>query len=147
MGHFDKKNATYMHNASRGIDDEPVVELGRKQQIMRITTLKSDATSSAEMHPNLYEICRSVFRTATDKKISFKTVGILLILDNLDNITRSKSLKVHSRSFELLHSTARSILDEAMKEARPVKVRRIGIRLSDLQSSEGQNTLFDFMTK
>jgi DNA polymerase IV (DinB-like DNA polymerase) len=142
---FGKKNATYMHNASEGIDDEPVVESTGKHQIMRIATLKIDAASSAEMHSDLYEICQSVFKTANDRKISFKTVTILLILDNLDNITRSKSLKVHSKSFESLHSAAMSILDEAMKEAGPVRVRRLGVRLSELQSSEGQNTLFDFM--
>ena len=142
---FGKKNAIHMYNASLGIDDEPVVESGERQQMTRIATLKSDATGSEEMHPDLYELCQSVFQTAADRKLSFRTVGILLILDNLDNITRSKSLKVHSSNFDSLHSTARSILDEAMKEAGPVKVRRLGVRLSDLQSSEGQNTMLDFM--
>jgi len=142
---FGKKTATYMHNAARGIDDEPVVESGEKQQIMRIATLKSDATGSAEMHPDLYELCQSVFQAAAGKRLSFRIIGILLILDNLDNITRSKTMKVHSSSFESLHLTAKSILDEAMKEAGPVKVRRIGVRLSDFQSSEGQNTLLEFM--
>lgn len=142
---FGKKTAAYMHNASRGIDDEPVVESGGKQQIMRIATLKSNATDSAEMYPDLYELCQSVFKTAIDRGLSFKTVGILLILDNLDNITRSKNLKVHSSNFESLHFTVKSILDEAMKEAGPVKVRRLGVRLSDLQSREGQNTMLDFM--
>lgn len=144
---FGKKAATYMHNASRGIDDAPVVESGERQQITRIATLKSDATGSEEMHQDLYELCQSVFQTATDRRLSFRTVGILLILDNLDNITRSKSLKVHSSNFDSLHSAARSILDEAMKEAGPVKVRRLGVRLSDLQSSEGQNTMLDFMNQ
>jgi nucleotidyltransferase/DNA polymerase involved in DNA repair len=134
-----------MHNASRGIDDEPVAESGERRQIMRIATLKSNATSSAEMHPDLYELCRSVFQAAADRRLSFKAVGILLILDNLDNVTRSRSLKVHSSNFESLYSTARSILDEAMGEAGPVKVRRLGVRLSDLQSSAGQNTMLDFM--
>ena len=144
---FGKKTATYMHNASKGVDDEPVIESGGKRQIMRITTLKADATSSAEMLQDLYEICLSVFQTAVDRKLSFKTVGILLILDNLDNITRSKSLKVHSNNFESLHSAARSILEEAMKETGPVKVRRLGVRLSELQSSEGQNTMLDFVSR
>ena len=40
---FGKKTATYMHNASKGVDDEPVIESGGKRQIMRITTLKTDA--------------------------------------------------------------------------------------------------------
>jgi DNA polymerase IV (DinB-like DNA polymerase) len=142
---FGKKTATHMYNAARGIDEEPVVESGERQQIMRITTLKNDATSGTEMQDDLNELCQSVFQAAASKKLSFKTVGILLILDNLDNITRSKSLKVPSSSFEPLHDAARSLLDEAMKEGGPIKVRRLGVRVSDLQSSEGQNTMLDFM--
>jgi DNA polymerase IV (DinB-like DNA polymerase) len=142
---FGKKNATYMHNAAHGIDDEPMAESGERQQIMRIATLKSNATGSEEMYPDLYELCQSVFQAAVDRRLLFRIVGVLLILDNLDNVTRSKSLKVHTGNFESLHSTARSILDEAMKEAGPVRVRRLGVRLSDFQSSAGQNTMLDFM--
>ncbi|MEW6604202.1 MAG: DNA polymerase IV [Thermoproteota archaeon] len=142
---FGKKTATYMYNAAQGVDEKPVVESGKRQQIMRITTLRNDATSSAEMQQDLQELCQSVFQTAASKKLSFKTVGIILILDNLDNVTRSKSLKVHSSSFESLHLAARSALDEAMKAAGQIKVRRLGVRLSDLQSSKGQNTMLDFM--
>lgn len=146
MEEFGKKTATYMHNAARGIDDEPVVESGGKHQIMRIATLKTDATGAAEMQPELLDLCQSVFQAAAEKRLSFRTVGIILILDNLNNVTRSKSLKFHSSSFESLHLAARSILDEAMKEVGSVKVRRLGVRLSDLQSSEGQNTMIDFMS-
>jgi len=142
---FGKKNAAYMHNASMGLDSEPVSESGGKHQIMRIATLKSDATKVAEMLPHLHEICRSIFKIATDRMASFKTIGVLLILENLDSITRTKSLKMHSNNFEVLHATARSILDEAMREVDPVKVRRLGVRLSDLHYSGGQNTMFDFM--
>jgi DNA polymerase IV (DinB-like DNA polymerase) len=142
---FGKKAATHMHNAAKGMDDEAVEESGERQQIMRIATLKSDASTSAEMYPDLNELCQSIFQTAAGKKLSFKTVGVLLILDNLDNVTKSKSLKVHSSSFEPLHAAAKSALDEAMKGAGSIKVRRLGVRLSDLQSSEGQNTMLDFM--
>ncbi len=142
---FGKKTATYIHNAARGIDNEPVVESTGNKQIMRITTLKSDATSGVEMHTDLYALCQSVFQAAAGKKLSFRIVGIILILDNLNNVTKSKSLKVHSNSFESLDQAARSILDEAMKAAGPVKVRRLGVKLSDLQNSEGQNTMLDFI--
>lgn len=143
---FGKKTATYMHNAALGIDDEPVVESRERHQIMRITTLKSDAAGGAELQPGLHDLCLSVFKAAADKRLSFRTVGIILILDNLNTITRSKSLKVHSSNFESLHLAATSILDEAIKEVGPVKVRRFGVKLSDLQSSEGQNTMLDFMS-
>ncbi len=142
---FGKKAAVYMHNAAKGLDEEPVIESGDRQQIMRITTLKTDADSAEEMERELQELCKSVFKATESKKMSFKNVGVLLILNNLENLTRSRSLKVHSTSFEQLHQTAKSVLDEAMRGAGPMKVRRLGIRVSDLQSSEGQNTMLDFM--
>jgi DNA polymerase IV (archaeal DinB-like DNA polymerase) len=142
---FGRKTATYMYNAANGIDNDPVVEWGESHRIMRIATLKSSAISSPEMNPDLYVLCRSIFNKASQRKLSFKTVGVLLILDNLDSITRSRSLKMHCSNFEFLHSMAKSILDEMMKEAGSIKVRRLGVVLSDLQSSAGQNTMFDFM--
>ena len=143
---FGKKSGTYMHNAAKGMDDDPVAESGEKSQMGRIVTLKSDATEALQMHHDLYELCESVFQKAAEKKMSFRNVGVLLILDNLENVTRSKSLKVHSINFDLLHSTAKSVLEEAVAgigEKR--RVRRLGVKLSDLQSSAGQNSMLDFM--
>lgn len=141
---FGRKTAAYIHNAAKGIDEELVVESeGERKQLMRIVTLKKDAGEAAEMYGDLEEICRHVYATASEKKISFGSVGIILILSDLENVTRSRSLKAHTSSFELLHSTAKALLDEAMGEKK--NVRRLGVRLSDLQDSAGQNTLFDFM--
>jgi DNA polymerase IV (archaeal DinB-like DNA polymerase) len=142
---FGKKTATYMHNAANGVGNDQIIKFDRSQRIMRITTLKRNAKSSAEMKQDLYVLCQSVFKKASERKLSFKTVGVLLILDNLDSVTKSRTLKVHSSNFESLYCTAKSTLDEVMKEAGSIKVRRLGLVLSDLQSSAGQNTMLDFM--
>jgi DNA polymerase IV (archaeal DinB-like DNA polymerase) len=142
---FGKKNATYMHNASLGINDARVEDSSQKQQIGRIVTLKNNATKSIEMHPNLYQLCQSVFQTTISRRLSFKSIGILLILDNLESITRSKSLKVHSNSFDILHSTAKTILNETMAQISGIKVRRLGLKISELQSTVGQDSILDFI--
>lgn len=140
---FGKKLATYMHNAATGADDEPVTESEERKQIMRMVTLKKDAVEAGEMHGDLEEICRSVHRSAVERSLAFRTVGVILVLNNLENITRSRTLKAHTSSYELLHATARSLLGETM--AGKMSVRRLGVRISDLQDSSGQNTLADFM--
>lgn len=153
---FGKKNAAYMHNAAQGIDDEPVVESegegeggGQRdrQQLMKIVTLKKDATASGQMQGELEAICRHVQRLAADRALAFKTVGIILILKDLQNVTRSKTLKAHTASFDVLHATAKSLLDEAMapQGENAISVRRLGVRVADLQDSAGQGTLADFM--
>ena len=144
---FGKKFASYMHNAAKGEDNELVVESDgeRKQQLMRIVTLKKNAARSGEMYGELEEICRTVHRGVEGKQLSFKTVGVILVLSNLENITRSKTLKTHTSSYDLLHSTAKSILDRAMAAIEKMNVRRLGVRLADFQDSAGQGTLFEFM--
>lgn len=147
---FGKKNAAYMHNAAQGIDDEPVTESDReddRQQLMKIVTLKKDATASGQMQGELEAICRHIQCLAADRALAFKTVGIILILKDLQNVTRSKMLKVHTASFDVLHATARSLLDEAMapQGENTISVRRLGVRVADLQNSAGQGTLADFM--
>jgi len=143
---FGKKIATYMHNAAEGVDDEPVEgSEGEHKQIMRIVTLKQDATVASEMYGDLEEICRSVHESTGKKSLAFKSVGIILILNNLETITRSRTLKAHAGGLDVLHSTARAILDEAVTGG--MKIRRLGIRVSDFQDSGGQNTLFDFMQR
>lgn len=142
---FGRKTGTFIHNAARGDDDSAVIESEERKQISRIVTLKNDADTSAEMYDELYSICQFVLEKARDKSLSFRTVGVMLILDNLDQVSRSKSLKFHSTDLDLLLSSARSLLDEAMTGPVKVKVRRLGVHLSDLQKSTGQNTMSEFM--
>lgn len=141
---FGKKTATYMHNAAKGVDDEPVVESdGGRKQLMHIVTLKKDAGSAEEMYGDLEEICRHVHETVTERRLLFRSVGIILVLNDLENVTRSRSLKAHTASFDQLHATAKALLGEAMQEKR--NVRRLGVRVSDFQDSAGQNTLSGWM--
>jgi DNA polymerase IV (DinB-like DNA polymerase) len=144
---FGRKTGTYIHNAARGDDDSPVIDSGERKQISRIVTLKNDADTGAEMYDELYSLCQSVMEKAAGSSLSFRTVGVMLILDNLDQVSRSKSLKFHSTDLESLRSTAKSLLDEAMSSPHKVKVRRLGVHLSDLQKNTGQNTISDFVDR
>ena len=40
---FGRKNGTYIYNAARGIDDEPVAEREPRIQFSKIMTLKKDS--------------------------------------------------------------------------------------------------------
>jgi DNA polymerase IV (DinB-like DNA polymerase) len=145
MDEFGKKTGSYIHNAAKGLDDEPVIaSAGERKQLMHIVTLKKDATTVVEMQDDLGEICRHVYQTTLSKGLAFRVVGVILVLKNLENVTRSRTLKTHTQSYEVLHSTAKSILDEIPITAG---VRRLGVRTADLQDAKGQGTLFDFMQK
>jgi DNA polymerase IV (DinB-like DNA polymerase) len=143
---FGKKYATYLYKSGQGIDNEPVKSRGSAKQIGRIITLKRDISqTTSEIDGELEYICKSVYKMALDQNVIFRNIGILLILNNLDNITRSKSLKTHSRDFHELYSSVKSILNETLNNYPNIKVRRLGIKLSDLKDNEGQNTMLNFI--
>jgi DNA polymerase IV (DinB-like DNA polymerase) len=142
---FGKKYATYLYNSAQGIDNQPVKSRGLAKQIGRIITLKKDISQTSEIEGELEYICKSVYKMALDQNVLFRNIGILLILNDLDNISRSKSLKTHSRDFNELYSSVKSILNVTLNNCPNIKVRRLGIKLSDLKDNEGQNTMLNFI--
>jgi DNA polymerase IV (DinB-like DNA polymerase) len=142
---FGKKYATYLYNSAQGIDNQPIKSRGLAKQIGRIITLKKDISQTSEIEDELEYICKSVYKMALDQNVLFRNIGILLILNDLDNISRSKSLKTHSRDFNELYSSVKSILNVTLNNCPNIKVRRLGIKLSDLKDNEGQNTMLNFI--
>ena len=141
---FGKSSATYLYKAAQGIDDDPIKSRGSARQIGRIITLKSDVSQASDIETELQYICRSVHKMALDRNVYFKNIGIILILNDLNNITRSKSLKTHSADFDELYSTVKLILNETLNYNPNLKVRRLGIKLSELKDNKGQDTMLNF---
>ncbi len=143
---FGKKNGTYLYNAARGIDDEPVVESESITQISRINTLKKSTNVVQEMLDDLQSLCKDVHVSAIEQHFSFKSVGIMLVLDDLSIKTKSKSLKSPSTNQDELFKTAKTLLEEAVGESH-LMVRRLGVKVTELVSSKGQDTLSKFMSE
>ena len=143
---FGKKIGTYLYNAARGIDDEPVVESESITQISRITTLKKSTNAVEEMLDDLESLCRDVHKSVIEQGFSFKSIGIMLILDDLSIKTKSRSLKSPSTSEDELLKVAKTLLDDAIAESQ-LLVRRLGVKVSELVSNTGQDTLSKFMAE
>jgi len=141
---FGRKIGTYIYNAARGIDDEPVVESESVIQISRINTLKKNTNIVGEMLDDLESLCRDVHKSVIEQGLSFKSVGITLILDDLSIKTKSRSLKSPSTSQDELFKVAKTLLEEAVAESQ-LLVRRLGVKVSELVSSKGQDTLFKYI--
>ena len=142
---FGKKIGTYLYNAARGIDEEPVVESESITQLSRITTLKKSTIMIEDMLEDLESLCKDVHKSAVEQSFSFKSIGIMLILDDLSIKTKSRSLKSHTDNADELFKVAKMLLEEAVAESQ-ILVRRLGVKVSELVSSKGQDTLSRFMT-
>ncbi|MCS7141868.1 MAG: DNA polymerase IV [Candidatus Nitrosocaldus sp.] len=144
IGEFGRKMGIYLYNASRGIDDEPVKESAMAKQISRITTLKRNTYALQDMLDDLHALSRDVHGSLLEQGLLFRSVGIILVYDDLSMRSKMRTLKYYSGSMDDILRHARALLEEALGEgSRPV--RRLGVRVSDLMSVKGQETLQRFM--
>ncbi len=104
--YFGRKIGTYIYNAARGIDDEPVAQRQEATQYSRIVTLKQDSKDYDFLAKDLERLCEDVHAAILKDNIIFKSVGIQFVQSDLSNKTRSKMLKNSTSSLEELKKTA-----------------------------------------
>lgn len=140
------KIATFLVNASNAIDYSQIKIRGTSKQIGKIVTLKKDTTSFEQIKLTVENLCTSVFENLENKRQSFRVLSIILILESLQHISFSKSLKLYSASFDELHKNSLSILNEMISNNSISldNIRRIGVVVSDLKDNSGQNSLLNY---
>ncbi len=140
---FGRKSGTYIYNAVRGIDDEPVKEREPSIQHGKIVTLKEDSKDYEFLLENILELCKEVHRIIKEKNQMFKSVGISFVQSDLSNKSKSKMLRNSTMSLEELEKTAEQLLKEGL-ESQTITIRRIGVKVSDLSESQGQRDITSY---
>lgn len=140
---FGRKISSYLYNAARGIDEDPVAERAPSIQYSRIVTLKEDSKDFEFLAKSLDEICDDLHRTILKHKKMFKSVGIQFVQSDLSNKTKSKMLKNPTFSIEELKRTTLLLLEEALVD-QTMMVRRLGAKVSELSDLEGQSSITNF---
>ncbi len=140
---FGRKNATYIYNSIRGIDDEPVKEKEARIQYSKITTLKNDSKDYQFLSTSVKELCREIYEIVKKDNIMFKSIGIQFIQSDLSNKSRSRMLKNPTRSIEELQKNADILLKETLAN-QTTTIRRIGVKVSDLSEVQGQSDITSF---
>jgi DNA polymerase IV (DinB-like DNA polymerase) len=140
---FGRKISSYLYNAARGIDDEPVSERAPTIQYSRIITLKKDSKDFEFLAKNIDEVCADLHQTILNHKKIFKSVGIQFVQSDLSNKTKSRMLKNPTFSLEELKKTALQLLHDALVD-QTMNVRRLGVKVSELSDLEGQSSITNF---
>lgn len=140
---FGRKISSYIYNAARGIDDDPVAERQPTIQFSRIVTLKKDSRDLEFLTQALDEICVDLYQTTLRHKKMFRSVGIQFVQSDLSGKTKSKMLKNPTASLEELKKTSALLLREALSEQK-LDVRRLGVKVSELSDFEGQCSITNF---
>ncbi len=140
------KTATFLINASNGIDYSQVKVRGTSKQIGKIVTLKKNVDDLEQINLTAENLCKSVFENLREKRQAFRVLSIILILENLQHISFSRSLKLYSASFDELHKNSLSIIKEIINNNSITfnNIRRMGIVVSDLKDISGQDSLLNY---
>ena len=140
---FGRKTGTYIFNAVRGIDDEPVSLRSPTVQISKISTLKKDSNNYNFLEESLTELCNQLHAVILRENKMFKSVGIQLTQTNLSNKTKSKMLRSPTSSLEELKKTSRQLLHDALRDETEL-FRRLGVKVSELSELEGQGNITSY---
>lgn len=140
---FGRKSGTYIYNAVRGIDNEPVKEREASIQYSKISTLKKDSKDYQFLYENIVELCKEVHNVLMKNNRMFKSVGIHIVQSDLSIKSKSRMLKNPTKSLEELQKNADQLLKEALENQKDT-IRRLGVKVSELSEVQGQSSITNY---
>jgi DNA polymerase IV (DinB-like DNA polymerase) len=132
---FGKNIGTYFHNASLGIDNEPVREKGEAESLSRIATLKLDTRDVDIILEKTDELCADLHANIIEQNVTFKSVGIIAIAKDLSLYSRSRTLESPTNSLDVMKTIVKELLERFFSE-NELEIRRVGVKLSGLSGIE-----------
>jgi len=143
---FGKSLGSYLYQASRGENDEPVTEREQPTQFSRIATLKQNTRKLEEILPLLDELAKSVAEKAKTNGMTFKSVAIIAILTDLSMHSKSRMLESSTSDGSVIESSSKQLIEELLQSMPDAVLRRVGVRVSDLMKPTGQTDISKFLT-
>lgn len=141
---FGRKLGTYFHNASMGIDDEPVQERSEAESMSRIATLKEDTRDLKVILDRTDRLCEEVHEDVRQRGLGFKSVGIIAVFIDMSIRSKSKTLDNPADELEILKRTVWELFEKLLSDSE-LNVRRAGVRVSNFakeQKTQKQITSF-----
>jgi len=131
--HFGKSYGSYLHEASRGIDESPLVTHWEPKSSSRETTFQQDIDNWQVIARNLAELVKDVVDDIRQRGYRCRTVTVKLRFSDFKTLTRAKSLPTPADTVEEIR---RSAFDCLARFEIKKKVRLLGVRLSGLAKKE-----------
>jgi DNA polymerase IV (archaeal DinB-like DNA polymerase) len=140
---FGRKSGTYIYNAVRGIDNEPVKEREERIQYSKIMTLKKDSKDYQFLSENIKKLCKEVHDVVKKNNKMFKSIGVHFVQSDLTNKSKSRMLRNPTESLEELQKNAEQLLKEGL-ENQTTTFRRLGVKVSELSEIQGQSDITNY---
>ncbi|WP_458187889.1 DNA polymerase IV [Haladaptatus sp. NG-WS-4] len=128
-----------LHQRARGDDDRTVTPMGRPKSLSRESAF-TDATSDSEKkQARVSTLATAVADRARERNAMYRTIGVKVVTPPFDVHTRERSLPGPVDDPELVEEVALDLLAEFDDD----RVRKVGVRVSNLQFTESDQTSLD----
>lgn len=108
MEEFGDSLGTYLHNASKGMDEDPIRERGDAESISRIATLKQDTRDINLIMQRADQLCLEVHERLLQRGLGFKAVAVIAVMEDLTIRSRTKTFEVVTDDLGVLQELWRS---------------------------------------
>jgi DNA polymerase-4 len=130
--HFGKSYGAWLAEASRGLDDSPVVTHRECKSVSSETTFERDLhprTDREALSKILLDLCERLGRDLARKNCAGKTIGIKLRFDDFQTLTRDVTVAEATADPRIILEAARSCLRRVTFDR---KLRLLGVRVGSL---------------
>lgn len=138
--------AIYLQSAASGTDDEAVLPTREMpSQLSRIITLKRNTRDPVDALAQLGNAVSDLEERLTKQNVTYRTISAIAILTDLSTRTKSKTFETPMRTVSGAESSLLALFEELGSSVEK-EFRRVGVRVSDLESNENQSSLSEFLT-
>ena len=136
IDHFGQKTGAWLHDASHGLDQRPLVLESEPVSISRETSFERDlhaVRDKAELGAIFTRLCEQVAADLQRKGYVGKTIGIKLRYDDFKSVTRDQTLERPTDDAKTIRHTAGLCLKRVPLDQR---LRLLGVRAGSLVKAE-----------
>lgn len=125
---------------AHGIYESEVSEGKRvRKSLGHESTFATNMGERSVVTKRLEDICHSIHERTRKRNLLFKTVTVKVRYGSFETHTHAKTLPFYTDRFEELHKATKELVQHYLD--RNEKIRLIGVRVSSLKSSKGQESL------
>ena len=132
---------TQLYLSAQGIDNSEVQEHWERKSMSREITFEEDTSDTAFILGTLDSISEDLHQELVASNFVFKTTTIKVRYENFETHTRGKTLSFFTDRLKDIKKSSRDLVQDYLRCDR--QLRLIGIRLSNLLSTEKQTRLAD----
>jgi len=130
IGDFGRSYGNYLYEASKGIDETPLITQWEPKSMSRETTFQRDTDNWTLIAKNLADLTKDVVGSMKASNYQGKTVTIKIRFSDFETHTRAKTLDDFTDSLDTIRKAAFEVLGRIELKK---KVRLIGMRVSNLK--------------